>query len=189
MKNITILISSLLLTVMMQAQDRTQPKPGPSPTINIKKPESFTLPNGLKVLVVENHKLPRVSFSLSTDNAPYSEGNKKGVSDLLGALIGNGSTKTSKNAFNEEVDFLGADISFASSGAFASGLSKYAKRILELTAEGLLQPNFTQEELDKEKDKLIESLKSQEKSVTAVAGRVENVLAFGKNQPSGEYLT
>jgi zinc protease len=189
MKNITILISSLLLTVMMQAQDRTQPKAGPSPTINIKKPESFTLPNGLKVLVVENHKLPRVSFSLSTDNAPYTEGNKKGVSDLLGDLIGNGSTKTSKNAFNEEIDFLGADISFSPSGAFASGLSKYAKRILELTAEGLLQPNFTQEELDKEKDKLIESLKSQEKSVTAVAGRVENVLAFGKNHPSGEYLT
>ncbi|MEO8234026.1 MAG: pitrilysin family protein [Flavobacterium sp.] len=189
MKNITILISSLLLTVMMQAQDRTQPKPGPSPTINIKKPESFTLSNGLKVLVVENHKLPRVSFSLSTDNAPYTEGAKKGVSDLLGALIGNGSTKTPKNAFNEEIDFLGADISFAPTGAFASGLSKYAKRILELTAEGLLQPNFTQEELDKEKDKLIESLKSQEKSVTAVAGRVENVLAFGKNHPSGEYLT
>jgi zinc protease len=37
------------------------------------------LPNGLKVLVVENHKLPRVSYNLSIDNAPYAEGNKKGV--------------------------------------------------------------------------------------------------------------
>jgi len=61
----------------MQAQDRTQPKPGPSPSINIKKPESFTLANGLKVLVVENHKLPRVSYSLTIDNAPYAEGDKK----------------------------------------------------------------------------------------------------------------
>jgi len=188
-KNIAILLSSLFLTVIMQAQDRAQPKPGPSPKININKPTTFTLPNGLKVLVVENHKLPRVSFSLTIDNAPYSEGDKKGVTDLLASLLGNGSTKISKDAYNEEVDFLGAEINFSSQGAFATGLSKYSKRILELVADGALNPNFTQEEFDKEKDKLIENLKTQEKSVTAVAGRVENVLAYGKNHPAGEYLT
>jgi predicted Zn-dependent peptidase len=56
-------------------------------------------------------------------------------------------------------------------------------------AEGALNPNFTQEEFDKEKDKLLENLKTQEKSVAAVAGRVQNVLAFGKNHPSGEFLS
>ncbi|MCX6172962.1 MAG: pitrilysin family protein [Flavobacterium sp.] len=189
MKKSIIVVSSLFLTFIMQAQDRTQPKPGPAPSINIKKPETFSLPNGLKVLVVENHKLPRVSFNLSIDNTPYAEGDKKGVDDLTSSLIGNGSTKTSKDAFNEEIDFLGANINFFSSGAYASGLSKYASRILELMAEGALSPNFTQEEFDKEKDKLIEGLKTQEKSVTAVAGRVENVLAYGKSHPSGEYLS
>jgi len=189
MKKSIIVISSLFLTLIMQAQDRTQPKPGPSPTINLKKPETFSLPNGLKVLVVENHKLPRVSFNLTIDNAPYAEGNKKGVDDLTSSLIGNGSTKTSKDAFNEEIDFMGADINFFSSGAAANGLSKYSKRILELMAEGALMPNFTQEEFDKEKEKLIDGLKTQEKSVPVVAGRVENVLAYGKNHPSGEYLS
>jgi zinc protease len=189
MKKSIIIVSSLFLTFIMQAQHRTQPKPGPAPSINIKKPETFSLPNGLKVLVVENHKLPRVSFNLSIDNTPYAEGDKKGVDDLTSSLIGNGSTKTSKDAFNEEIDFLGANINFFSSGAYASGLSKYASRILELMAEGALSPNFTQEEFDKEKDKLIEGLKTQEKSVTAVAGRVENVLAYGKSHPSGEYLS
>lgn len=189
MKKTIIVLSSLFLTLIMQAQDRTQPKPGPAPTINIKKPETFSLPNGLKVLVVENHKLPRVSFNLTIDNTPYAEGNKKGVDDLTSSLIGNGSTKTPKDAFNEEIDFLGANINFFSSGASASGLSKHAKRILELMAEGALMPNFTQEEFDKEKEKLIEGLKTQEKSVTAVAGRVEKVLAYGKNHPAGEYLS
>jgi predicted Zn-dependent peptidase len=189
MKKTIIVLSSLFLTLTMQAQDRTQPKPGPAPTINIKKPETFSLPNGLKVLVVENHKLPRVSFNLTIDNTPYAEGNKKGVDDLTSSLIGNGSTKTSKDAFNEEIDFLGANINFFSSGASASGLSKHAKRILELMAEGALMPNFTQEEFDKEKEKLIEGLKTQEKSVPAVAGRVERVLAYGKNHPAGEYLS
>lgn len=184
-----IVLSSLFLTLIMQAQDRTQPIPGPAPKINIKKPETFSLPNGLKVLVVENHKLPRVSYSLTIDNTPYAEGNKKGVDDLTSSLIGNGSTKTAKDTFNEEIDFLGANINFYSSGASASGLSKHAKRIMELMAEGALMPNFTQDEFDKEKDKLIEGLKTQEKSVTAVASRVERVLAYGKNHPSGEYLS
>jgi predicted Zn-dependent peptidase len=189
MKKTIIVLSSLFLTLTMQAQDRTQPKPGPAPSINIKKPETFSLPNGLKVLVVENHKLPRVSFNLTIDNTPYAEGNKKGVDDLTSSLIGNGSTKTPKDAFNEEIDFLGANINFFSSGASASGLAKHSKRVLELMAEGALMPNFTQEEFDKEKDKLIEGLKTQEKSVTAVAGRVERVLAYGKNHPGGEYLS
>jgi predicted Zn-dependent peptidase len=184
-----IVLSSLFLTLIMQAQDRTQPIPGPAPKINIKKPETFSLPNGLKVLVVENHKLPRVSYSLTIDNTPYAEGNKKGVDDLTSSLIGNGSTKTAKDTFNEEIDFLGANINFYSSGASASGLSKHAKRIMELMAEGALMPNFTQDEFDKEKDKLIEGLKTQEKSVTAVASRVERVLAYGRNHPSGEYLS
>lgn len=189
MRKSLIILSSLFLTIAMQAQDRSQPKPGPAPTINIKKPVSFVLPNGLKVLVVEDHKLPRVSFNLSIDNAPYAEGDKKGVDELTGSLIGNGSKTISKDAFNEEVDFLGADINFSTNGAFASGLSKYSKRILELMADGALNPNFTQEEFDKEKEKLIEGLKTQEKSVPAVAGRVENVLVYGKNNPAGEYLS
>ena len=189
MKKIIIVLSGLFLTLTMQAQDRSQPKPGASPVINIKKPQSFTLPNGLKVMIVENHKLPRVSFSLSIDNNPYAEGAKKGVADLTSSLIGNGSKKISKDAFNEEIDFLGADLNFYASGASGSSLSKYSGRILELMAEGALNPNFTQEEFDKEKDKLLENLKTQEKSVAAVAGRVQNVLAFGKDHPSGEFLS
>lgn len=189
MKKFIYIAASLFLSITMQAQDRPQPKPGPAPTINVKKPETFTLKNGLKVMVVENHKLPRVSYTLTLDNPPYAEGDKKGVADLTSSMIGKGTQKIAKDAFNEEVDFLGANINFSSNGASASGLSKYAGRILELMADGALHPVFTQVEFDKEKAKLLEGIKSQEKSVTAVASRVEDVLAFGKTHPSGEYLS
>ncbi|MFN8324341.1 MAG: hypothetical protein U0T80_01070 [Flavobacteriaceae bacterium] len=49
--------------------------------------------------MVEDHRLPRVSYNLTLDNAPYAEGDKKGVDELTSSLIGNGSTKTSKDAF------------------------------------------------------------------------------------------
>lgn len=189
MKKIVYIATCLLLTVTMQAQDRPMPKSGPAPTINIKKPESFTLKNGLKVLIVENHKLPRVSYTLTLDNAPYAEGDKKGVADLLGSMLGSGTENISKDAFNEEVDFLGADISFRADGASASGLSRYSSRILELMADGALNPVLTQEEFDKEKDKIIEGLKADEKSVSSIARRVENALTFGKNHYKGEFVS
>jgi zinc protease len=189
MKKIHTVLILLFLTGIMQAQDRPQPKPGNSPVVNIKKPQTFVLANGMKVLVVENHKLPRVSFNLTLDNAPFTEGNKKGVDELTSSLIGNGTKKTTKEAFNEEIDFYGASINFTSSGAYASSLSKYSGRILELLAEGALQPNFTQTEFDKEKAKLLEGLKADEKSVPAISNRVVDVLAFGRNHPSGEYLS
>jgi zinc protease len=188
MKNTVIVLTSLFLSLLMQAQ-RTQPTPGPAPKININKPQTFKLNNGLTVMVVENHKLPRVSFSLSTDNPPYTEGSKKGVDDITTSMVGNGSLNIPKEKFNDEIDFLGADINFYSSGASASGLSKYSKRILELMADGALYPNFVQEEFDKEKEKLIDGLKTQEKSISAVSRRVENVLAYGRSHPSGEYLS
>lgn len=173
----------------MQAQDRPQPKAGPAPTININKPQSFVLKNGLKVLVVENHKLPRVSFNLTLDNPPYAEGNKKGVSDILSGMLGNGTETVTKDAYNEEIDFLGADINFYASGASGNGLSRYSKRILELMADGALNPLFDKAEFEKEKEKIIEGLKADEKSVSAIARRVENVLVFGKEHYKGEFTS
>jgi len=189
MKKTSIIIFILFLTGIMQAQDRPQPKPGKAPVVNIKKPQSFVLTNGLKVMIVENHKLPRVTYNLTLDNAPFAEGTKKGVDELTSSLIGNGSKKIAKDLFNEEIDFFGANVNFSSRGAYASSLSKYADRILELMAEGSLNPSFTQVEFDKEKAKMLEGLKAEEKSVTAIAARISDALAFGKNHPSGEFVT
>ena len=189
MKKFIYIAASLFLTITMQAQDRPQPKAGPAPTININKPQSFVLKNGLKVLVVENHKLPRVSFNLTLDNPPYAEGSKKGVSDILSGMLGNGTETITKDVFNEEIDFLGASINFYASGASGNGLSRYSKRILELMADGALNPLFDKAEFEKEKEKIIEGLKADEKSVSAIARRVEDVLVFGKDHYRGEYTS
>lgn len=174
-----------------QAQiDRSQaPKPGPAPKIDLKTPQEFTLSNGMTVMVVENHKLPRVTFSLNIDNKPVLDGDKSGVSTLLGAMLGNGTKSIPKDAFNEEVDFLGASINFGSSGGYATALSKYSNRILELMADAAMNPLLVEEEFEKEKDKLLENLKSEEKSVDAAASRVGDALSYGVTHPYGEFTT
>ncbi|MEM6864003.1 MAG: pitrilysin family protein [Bacteroidota bacterium] len=188
MRKYIFLGSLLLMSMATFGQiDRTkQPKPGPAPEINLKEPAQFELMNGLKVMVVENHKLPRVSLQLTLDNPPILQGDKAGVSDLTSSLLGKGSKNIAKDDFYEEVDFLGATISIGDQSAFASCLSKYFPRILELMADAALNPNFTQEEFDKEKEKLLTGLKSQEKDVSAIATRVQLALAYGKNHPYGE---
>ena len=180
-----ILFILLSITGIMQAQKRPQPRSGKAPTVNINKPQTFTLKNGLKVMVVENHKLPKVTFNLTIDNPPYYEGKIKGVDDLCSSLIGSGNMKITKDNFNEEVDFLGANINFSSHGAYANALSKYSGRILQLMSYGALYPNFTQEEFDKEKAKILEAIRSQEKNVPTIANRVTEALAFETFSASG----
>ena len=190
-KGSLVLLFTLMSSWSLMAQiDRSvQPQPKAAPKIQLEDPQTFTLSNGLKVLVVENHKLPRVRVQLLLDNPPVLEGEKAGVSSLTGALLGKGSSNISKDDFNEEVDFLGATISFSGQSAFASTLSRYFPRILELMAEAAFNPNFSQEEFEKEKERFIENLRSEEKDVSAVARRVQSALAYGTAHPYGEFVS
>ena len=185
------ILTLFFLSLSISAQvDRTKmPESGPAPKINIGSPEKFTLPNGLQVLVVENHKLPRVSVTLNIDNPPYAEGDKKGVSGFVGGLLGTGSTTISKEAFDKEVDYLGATIGFGSESAFASSLSKYFPRVLELMADAAFNPVFSQEEFDKQMKQSLDGIKNSENSVTAIANRVDRLLTYGKNHPYGEFTS
>ncbi|SDW25377.1 Predicted Zn-dependent peptidase [Lutibacter oricola] len=185
------ILAIFFLSVSVTAQiDRSiQPKPGPAPKINLGTPKTFELKNGLKVLVVENHKLPRVSATLTIDNNPISEGDKAGVSSLLGSLLGSGTTNISKDAFNEKVDYLGASLSFGSSSARLNSLSKYFPELFQLMADGVKNPLFTQEDFDKEVNILLDGIKGEEKSVESISRRLKYLLAYGKNHPYGEFLT
>ena len=188
---ITVLIALVFTLGTLNAQiDRSKPpKAGPAPEINIDKPETFTLKNGMKVMVVENHKLPRVSFTLRIDNKPVTTGSKAGVESILGSMMGNGTTSIPKDKFNEEIDFLGANLRFSSNSAFAQSLSKYTDRMIELMAGAAINPLLTEEEFETQKALTLENFKTGEKSVDAISARVGTALAYGKNHPYGEFET
>ena len=106
MKYIKIILLIIFSVNVANSQiDRSKPpKAGPAPSINLGNPKSFVMDNGLKVIVVENNKLPRAYANLDIDNYPDYEGDIKGVSSLLGAMMGNGTKNQSKDSFNEEVN-------------------------------------------------------------------------------------
>ena len=191
MKRILTFCHIAFFTIAVHAQiDRTQqPEPGPAPLIQLEDPEEFKLKNGLTVLLVENHKLPQVSISLSIDHPLIVEGEKAGANALLTSMMGKGSTSISKNDFEEEIDFMGAHFHFNGDGAHASSLTRFFPRVMELMADAAQHPNFLEEEFQTEKDKLITGLETGEKDVKTAARRVENLRSYGPNHPYGEYLT
>ena len=170
------MIKALILLVSVgflskgQAQiDRSlQPQPGPTPEINFGTPKEHQFDNGLTLMVVENHKLPQVSVSLSIDNPLYLEGQKAGLSGLLSNMMGKGSRNIPKDDFEEEVDFMGARLRLTAQGGYASTLKRYFPRVFEMMIDAALHPNFLKEEFQKEVDKTLEGLKSSEKDVKTV---------------------
>lgn len=175
--------------IFSQIDRSKQPESGPTPKIDLIKPKSFELKNGLTVLVVEDNKLPTFSLRITIDNPPVLEGEKSGLNSLSNALFGEGSKNIEKDTFNEEVDYLGASISMGMGFAFANGLTKHKERIFELLSDAALNPYFEEEELNKEKEKLITAIKGDENNPSSIAQRVRGVLAYTKNHPYGEFQT
>src|SRR3546814_10168962 len=133
MKSISIYISLLFFTfnsVSAQVDRSHYPEPAAAPIINIGDAETFVLPNGLKVFVVENHKLPRVTFSLKLDRDPILEGNKAGYTSLVGPLMMGGPTSLNKAQLDEAIDQLGASINVSYTSAVASSLTKHLEALL-----------------------------------------------------------
>ncbi len=189
MKKISLSILSFALATAAWAQplDRSiKPKPGPAPEIKLGKSESFTLPNGMKVFVVENHKLPTITCSIELDIKPALEGDMAGYRDMMSELLLTGTTTRSKDKLNEEIDRMGVNMNVSSDGLSASGLKKYQDKILDLMADIAMNAKISQEELDKNKSKALSGLETEKNQPDAMVRNVSAVVNFGSNHPYGE---
>src|SRR5690606_16463057 len=118
----SIILLFLCAGLWAQAQvNRSEaPQPGPAPAINIGSPATFTMPNGSKVFVVENHTVPKVTVSLILDRDPILEKDKVGYVSMEGQLMRRGTSTMSKAQLDEAIDYLGGYISTSSTGASGS---------------------------------------------------------------------
>lgn len=191
MKKTLFLFISLVIAFSSSAQlDRSQmPAAGPAPKINIGKAKTFELKNGLKVIVVENHNVPVISYTLSLDIDPILEGDKVGYVSMAGDLMRSGTNSKSKSEIDEAVDFIGASLSTRASGIYASSLKKHSDELLDLMTDVLYNPVFPQEELDKSIKQTLTAIKSQKDDPGAIVDNVSDAILFGKNHPYGEVMS
>ncbi len=192
MKNKILVLMLILFTASIsfaQLDRSKRPQPGPAPEVKIGNAYSFVLANGLKVFVVENHKLPEVTFSLVVDSDPIVEGKNAGFVSTAGELLRTGTKNRTKDKLDEEIDFLGASLSTSSSGIFASGLSKYTEKIIGIVSDIILNHDFKQEELEKIRKQTLSGLAYQKDDPDAISKRVSDAVIYGKEHPYGESET
>jgi zinc protease len=165
------------------------PPAGPAPKIQIAKAETFTLDNGLKVIVVPNSKLPRVSFQVYVDMDPILEGNSAGAVEMMGELLAKGTTTMSKSEMDEKIDFIGAGFGTSSSGMTGNCLTKHAETLLGIMSDVLMHPAWPEAELKKSKVRQQSNLAQAKDDAGTISSNVSAVLNFGSKHPYGEVMT
>ncbi len=165
------------------------PEPGPAPTIQLGDFQDFKLENGLQVVLVENHKLPRVSYQLFIDVPPHMEGDYAGTSSLMGNMLRRATSTKSKEELDEAIDFIGATLNTGGTGAFGATISKYKETLMEMMAEVVLDARFPEAEFAKVKSEAEANLQSALNNPGAIASRLQNAITYGKDHPYGELLT
>ena len=210
MKNkIISVIAALIITLPLAAQvkkgktskpvapqavkevlDRSKrPQAGPAPVIKIGEYQSFELANGLKVFVVENHKIPRLSYSLVLDNDPVFEGDMAGYSDFAGQLMRTGTTTRTKDQIDEAIDMIGASLNTSADGMSANCLTRHNDALLGIMSDVLLNADFKTAELEKIRTQSLSALEASKNDPKAISQRVSSVLVYGSDHPYGENIS
>lgn len=165
------------------------PGAGPARKIQLGEYNTFTLDNGLEVIVVENNKLPRVSYSMTLKNNPLIEGQQAGYVDIAGDMLSRGTKTRSKADIDAEVDFIGAQLSSYSGGVFASSLTKHKEALLELATDVLYNPVFDEEEFEKLRTQYLSGIQTEKSDPNSMAANVAKVINYGPSHPYGQVRT
>ena len=125
------------------------PPLGPPQPVILPPVVQKTLPNGLKIVVLEDHKQPALFMNLSIAAGTIRDPkNKVGVAEMTASLLDNGTTTRSEDQIADAVDTLGANLSASAGDDYlsvgASGLSSQADALVELMADITLHPTFPQ---------------------------------------------
>lgn len=150
----------------------------------IAQPFETRLPNGLKVIIFEDEKLPLVSFRLCFFFGDADEPRDSvGITSTAAAMLSEGTQNRTSKKLAEEIERLGASVSASSSSDFtivaASSLSLYTGEILRIMAEMVLYPNFPENELNLFKQNTIEGLKFQRSQPSFLAGEQMARILYG----------
>ena len=170
--------------------DRSKaPEAGPAPELKIGTPTKLKLDNGLQVIVVENHRMPAVSWNMTLDYPPFLETEKAGLTSIASDMMSAGTETRTKAQIAEDVEFLGANFRANAKGFFASSLSKHTGDLLRIVSDAILNPTFPEEELEKVKKQVSSGLANTPTSPGEIAGNLVSATNFGSLHPYGEVMT
>ncbi len=151
--------------------------------------EKRTMPNGLRVILVEHHELPTVAIELMLKAGSILDpADRPGLAHLTSSLLLEGTTKKTAQELYEEIEFIGGTLreqcGYDCTTLTASALKKDLPALLSLLSQVVLSPSFPEEELERHKEKFKASILRERDDRQAIAERHLDELLFG-NHPYG----
>lgn len=151
-------------------------------SVRLPKPQSFTLPNGLTVYVLEDHRFPAVRMRLEMRAGNLYE-TKPGVAEMTASMLDEGTATRSAIQIAEQTADIGAAFG-ASAGRdiatlSASGLSENIDPLLALFADVLLKPTFPTDRLERVKFQQISAITQRLSNPTTAAADIATKVYYG----------
>lgn len=174
----------------MPTIDSVPPTLGPAPTLKLPPVERRVLPNGMTVLVVEQHELPLADFLLVVGSGNEADpGMRGGLASLTALLLREGTSTRTSPQIADQLSFLGASLTTGSAWDMTQvGLHTPTAQIdsaLALFADVALHPSFPQKEVERlKKQRLTELLQAKDRA-RDIADRVFASVVYGTTHPYG----
>ena len=159
--------------------------------VQIPVPVTFTLPNGMKVYLLENHELPLVSGSalVRTGNL-FDPADKRGLADFTGQVMRSGGTsKKTGDEIDTELENMAASVESQigeSSGSVGfSCLKENSAKVMAIFKDVLTSPEFRQDKLDFAVNQSRSGISRRNDDAGGIAQREFANTVFGKDSPYG----
>ncbi|HTL06482.1 MAG TPA: insulinase family protein [Gemmatimonadales bacterium] len=182
------LLAGCLVTGAVRAQDypKTPPPPGPLTPAPFPPFKEVTLPSGLKLLVVENHKQPVVSLSLNfAAGSRVDPTGKEGLAELVAGLLTKGAGKRSAEQVAEAIEGAGGTLTAGVGSDFlsidATVLTPSVPLALELIRDAVLSPGFPDKELELLRTQTLSGLQVSLTQPQVIADQAFKRALYGSN--------
>jgi zinc protease len=194
---INIVVAFLLLLSIGFAQSKLDRSKAPIPdkpkSVTFPKFQESTLSNGLNLIVVENHKFPTVFISFTFKGGSYYDEDKVGLSTITSELLIKGTPNRTAMQIANEVDFLGSNLNSSSTWDMnrltMRSLKKNLSQSLEILSDCILNPSFTEEELQREVAQMFARIKNNKTQPDYLAETQFSKVVFGDEHPYGKVST
>ena len=185
-------VTAILETPEIPGQDWriSPPAPGPAPSLSLPIPKQFQLPNGLTILLLEQHNLPIVSANMivlsgSERNAPE----QPGLASFTAEMLDEGTGKRSSLQIADDSDQIGASLSTGSSTDLSYVAMRTLKRnvepAFELVSDILLNPAFDPTEIERIRNDRLTYILQQKDNPNLLASKVFYNTVYGPTHPYG----
>lgn len=173
--------------------DRSEPPAkGPPPELRLPEQKHFQLANGLRVRLVEYHRLPIVAVDLVVDAGGARDPKARpGLASLTASMLTEGTRRRSATRISDEAGFLGASLNASaridSASLGGKTLAKHLARFMDLFADVATSPSFPKADFERVQDERLVTLLQQRDQPRAVASKAFAPVFWGEH-PYGHFL-